>query len=130
MNRNQAKELLPIIKAFSEGKVIESRCIKGDTSLWYDDKDPSFDNDFEYRIKPESKYRPFNNAEECWAEMQKHQPFGWIKCKEGYFNIVYVNDEYAGLADKDDSAILLASENSYKDNTFKDGTPFGIKVEE
>lgn len=130
MNRNQAKELLPIIKAFSEGKVIESRCIKGDTSLWYDDKDPSFDNDFEYRIKPESKYRPFNNAEECWAGMQKHQPFGWIKCKEGYFNIVYVNDEYAGLADKDDSAILLASENSYKDNTFKDGTPFGIKVEE
>ena len=44
--------------------------------------------------------------------------------------IVYVNDEYAGLADKDDSAILLASENSYKDNTFKDGTPFGMKVEE
>lgn len=130
MNRNQAKELLPIIKAFSEGKVIESRCIKGDTSLWYDDKDPSFDDDFEYRIKPEPKYRPFKDAEECWAEMQKHQPFGWIKCKEGYFNIVYVNDEYAGLADKDDSAILLASENSYKDNTFKDGTPFGVKVEE
>lgn len=60
----------------------------------------------------------------------KHHPFGWIKCKEGYFNIVYVTDEYVGLADKDGSAILLASKNSYQDNTFADGTPFGIKVEE
>lgn len=47
MDRNQAKELLPIIQAYAEGKVIESRCIKGDTSLWYDDEDPSFDDDFE-----------------------------------------------------------------------------------
>lgn len=129
MNRNQAKALLPIIQAYAEGKAIESRCIKGDKSLWYDDEDPSFDNDFEYRIKPETKYRPFKNAEECWQEMLKHQPFGWIKCKEGYFNIVYVNDHYVGLEDKDDSSILLASKNSYQDNTFYDGTPFGVKEE-
>lgn len=44
---------MPIIKAYAEGKAIESRCIKGDTSLWYDDEDPIFDDDFEYRIKPE-----------------------------------------------------------------------------
>jgi hypothetical protein len=83
-----------------------------------------------YRIKPEAKYRSFKNAEECWQEMSKHQPFGWIKCKEGYFNIVYVDDDYAGLADSDGSSILLASKNSYQDNTFYDGTPFGMKVEE
>lgn len=85
---------------------------------------------FLYRIKPEVKYRSFKNAEECWQEMSKHQPFGWIKCKEGYFSIVYVNDEYAGLGDRYDSSILLASKNSYTDNTFADGTPFGIKEEE
>ena len=130
MTREEAKQLLPIIQAFAEGKAIESRCIKGDKSLWYDDEDPSFDNDLEYRLKPETKYRPFKNAEECWQEMLKHHPFGWIKCKEGYFNIVYVDDDYAGLADKDGSSILLASKNSYQDNTFYDGTPFGIKVEE
>jgi hypothetical protein len=67
MDRNQAKELLPIIKAFSEEKTIQSRCIKGDTSLWYDDEDPSFDNDFEYRIKPESKYRPFKGCRRVLA---------------------------------------------------------------
>ena len=53
MNRKEAKELMPIIQAFAEGKAIESRCIKGDKSLWYDDEDPSFDDDLEYRIKPE-----------------------------------------------------------------------------
>lgn len=83
-----------------------------------------------YRIKPEVKYRSFKNAEECWQEMLKHKPFGWIKCKKGYFNIVYVDDDYAGLADPDGSSILLASKNSYQDNTFSDGTPFGIKEEE
>lgn len=66
MNKEQAKDLLPIIQAYVEGKTIESRCIKGDTSLWYDDNNPSFDEDFEYRIKQGSKYRPFKDTEECW----------------------------------------------------------------
>jgi hypothetical protein len=34
------------------------------------------------------------------------------------------------LADKDNSSILLASKNSYQDNTFADGTTFGVKIEE
>ena len=136
MNRNQAKDFSPILQAFAEGKVIECRTkpstIKGiDTpNKWTEIEDIVFWNNTEYRIKPESKYRPFKDAEECWQEMQKHQPFGWVKCKEGCFNIVYVNDYYAGLADSDGSAILLASKNSYQDHTFADGTPFGIKLEE
>ena len=130
MTREEVKEMLPVLQAFAEGKTIESRCIKGDKSLWYDDEDPIFDNDLEHRIKPATNYRPFKNAEECWSEMQKHQPFGWIKCEEGYFNIVYVTDEYVGLADPDGSSISLASKNSYQDNTFADGTPFAMKVEE
>ena len=136
MNRNQAKEFYPILQAYAEGRVIECRtkpsAVKGTgvTNDWTEMKEIEYWNNTEYRIKPEVKFRPFNNAEECWAEMQKHQPFGWIKCKEGYFNIVYVDDYYVGLADKDNSSILLASKNSYQDNTFVDGTPFGIKDEE
>ena len=136
MDRNQAKEFYPILQAFAEGRVIECRT---KTSLiegtdvpndWTEMKEIEFWNNTEYRIKPEPKFLPFKNAEECWAEMQKHQPFGWIKCEEGCFNIVYVTDEYVGLADPDGSSILLASKNSYQDNTFADGTPFGIKVDE
>lgn len=128
MTRENTKALLPIIQAYTEGKVIQiNRPIVG----WEDSNEPLFNGDpSAYRIKPEPKYRPFKDAKECWQEMQKHQPFGWIKCKEGYFCVVYVNDEYAGLGDRYDSSILLASKNSYTDNTFVDGTPFGVKVEE
>lgn len=135
MTREEVKQLLPIWVAFAEGKAIECRTKPGTISSgipneWTEMKEIGFWNGIEYRIKPEPKYRPFKDAEECWTEMLKHQPFGWIKCKGGCFNIVYVNDFYAGLGDKDGSAILLASKNSYQDNTFVDGTPFGIKVEE
>ena len=131
MNRKEAEELSPFIKAFGEGKDIEMRSKNPHAQLngWAKMDEFIFGN-FEYRIKPEPKYRPFKDAEECWQEMQKHQPFGWIKCEEGCFNIVYVTDEYVGLADPDGSSILLASKNSYQDNTFADGTPFGIKVDE
>ena len=136
MDRNQAKEFFPIIQAFAEGKVIECRTkpslIEGSDvpNDWTEMKEIGFWNNIEYRIKQEPKYRPFKNAEECWAEMQKHQPFGWIKCEEGCFNIVYVTDVYVGLADPDGSSISLASKNSYQDNTFADGIPFGMKVDE
>ena len=44
MTREEAKNLLPIIQAYAKGKVIESRCIKGDTSLWYDGIEKAFWN--------------------------------------------------------------------------------------
>ena len=127
MTRKEAKQLLPIIQAFAEGKAIESRCIKGDKSLWYDDEDPSFDNDLEYRIKPEQKYRPFANVEECWQEMQKHQPFG------------YTYDRFNGIRDcitkvattgvSYDSPTVISFEEVFDKFVFADGVPFGIKVE-
>ena len=129
-DKEEVKSVMNIIQAFADGKTIQA--IDPYDDEWCDQTKLNFESLFEvqYRIKPEAKYRSFKNAEECWQEMLKHQPFGWIKCKEGYFNIVYVDDDYAGLADPDGSSILLASKNSYQDNTFYDGTPFGMKVEE
>ena len=126
MTREEIKKMLPILQAFVDGKTIESRCIKGDKSLWYDDEDPSFDDDFEYRVKPEPKYRPFKDAEECWAEMQKHQPFGWLKSKkDGYYSFITMLNYRFRLNGYDgwrfDDVI-----NKF---TFADGTPFGVKKE-
>lgn len=125
MTREEAKKLMPVIQAFADGKDVETKTGSG----WMVIENMSFAGDPDgYRIKPEQKYRSFRNAEECLQEMLKHHPFGWIKAKEGgYQNIVSVDNCYADTAG---SSILLASKNSYQDNTFFDGTPFGIKVEE
>ena len=127
MNRKEAKELMPIIQAFAEGKEIESRCIKGDKSLWYDDEDPSFDNDLEYRIKPESEYRPFNDAEECWAEMLKHEPFGWVKSTlfKDLALVKRVTTLYVEI-----NRDIIDYKDALEKFTFVDGLPFGVKVNE
>lgn len=129
MDREQAKELLPIIQAFAEGRPIE---FKDSYGKWVVGETLAFNWPLKnYRIKPEPKYRPFVNAEECWQEMQKHQPFGWVKDKEeGYkVAITKVNDnENTGFM-----AINGKSEWKLKEliecYTFADGTPFGIKEE-
>lgn len=129
MTREEAKTMLPFIQAYAEGKAIESRCIKGDKSLWYDDEDPSFDDDFEYRIKPESEYRPFKGAEECWQEMQNHQPFGFVKFKDtesGYYMLTGIS-RGVGVGINDS---LFSYDRVFEDYTFADGLPFGVKVEE
>lgn len=132
MTKEEVKQAIPLIQAFAEGKTIQTK----NGSKWIDldsEKDELIlDSVVTYpdcfRVKPKDEYRSFKDAQECWQEMQKHQPFGWLKCKEGYFNIVYV-DDYVGLADKDGCSILLASKNSYQDYTFADGKPFGIREE-
>ena len=127
MNRNQAKELLPIIQAYAEGKAIESRCIKGDKSLWYDDEDPSFDDDLEYRIKPEPTYRPFKDAEECWQEMQKHKPFGWVKSTlfKDFALVKRVTTLYVEI-----NRDIIDYKDALEKFTFADDNNFGVKVEE
>lgn len=93
----------------------------------YDDEDPSFDDDFEYRIKPEPNYRPFKDAEECWAEMLKHESFGWVKST--LFKDLALVQRVTTLYVEINRDII-----DYKDTlekfTFADGTPFGVKIEE
>ena len=129
MTKEEVKKMLPVLQAFAEGKTIESRCIKGDKSLWYDDEDPSFDNDFEYRIKPKQKFRPFKDAEECWQEMQKHQPFGWVKDRNGSKFVIENVDSRGGFVEVYDEGTCTFNE-VFENRTFVDGLPFGVKVEE
>ena len=124
MTIEETKERIAVMQAYVDGKQIQ---VESSDSKWADVPEPSWSINGNYRIKPEPKYRPFKNAEECWQEMLKHEPFGWIKCRGCYFNIVAVTDVYAYLSEADGSAILLASKNNYNDNTFADGAPFGVK---
>lgn len=128
MNRKQAKELLPIIQAFAEGKT--AQCRTNNTYDWVNTNTPSFTPSlWEYRIKPEPKYRPFANAEECLKEMQKHTPFGLIKKNvSGAFYCIGsfdIKNIYIGTTQG-----IHSYADSLKNFTFVDDTPFGVKVEE
>ena len=124
MTREEAKELLPIIQDYANGKIVERRV----ENKWVKIGEPTFVcNPSQYRIKPEPKYRPFKSQEECWNEMLKHQPFGWVrskKCKALLWNVTSIN--------KDDITIICdyyKFHRAFECFEFTDGTPFGIKEE-
>ena len=121
MTREEAKELLPIIKAFAEGKAIQFRI--GDNK-WRDMDKPFFGEcPSNYRIKPEPKYRPFKNREECWNEMLKHQSCGWVKNDVGdIFNIIVMFNNNIKI-----NECWLKYLELFERFKFIDGTPFGIK---
>lgn len=125
MTEKEAKELLPIITAFAEGKRIE---VKGSYGEWVEVISPDFGNGPKnYRIKSVPKYRPFNNAEECWQEMQKHQRFGWIKFRkqeDGYIHFETIRN--AGIYF---DSLDVTFEEAFDYYTFIDGSPFGVKEE-
>ncbi len=137
MDRNQAKEFYPILQVFAEGKVIECRtkpsAVKGISvpNDWTEIKEIGYWDNIEYRIKPEPKYRPFKDAEECWQEMLKHQPFGVVKDKyfanyqthRAFTCLVTNGCHFRGYEDE-------TFESCFKNLLFADGLPFGVKVEE
>lgn len=141
MDRNQAKEFYPILQAFAEGKIIETRrkptadnngVTKNgwfEFNDWAEMKELEYWVNVDYRIKPEPKYRPFKDAEECWAEMQKHQPVGFMKFKDtesGYYMLTSIaRGVGVGINDS-----LFSYDRVFDDYTFADGTPFGVKTEE
>ena len=135
MTREEAKEFYPILKAYAEGKVIECRTKPSDVkgtdipNDWTEINEIGYWGNIEYRIKPEPKYRPFKDAEECWHEMQKHQPFGWIKSKEdGSRSLITLIISEGNI---DINCIGgFNSDKIMKMFTFADGSVFGILEEE
>lgn len=120
------KEWLPIFKAYAEGRPIEYK-EKGKEE-WRKIRDDAdrFNFDFahyEYRVVA---YRPFKDAQECWEEMQKHQPFGWIAKGKNLYAIKAV-DCTIFIDDGCENRHLAVYFND--GFTFADGTPFG-KLEE
>lgn len=139
MNNKEVAELIPIIQAFLEGKTIERKTRnwelnKGwcDATQWEETEELKLRDTFVYRIKPEPKpkYRPFANTEECLKEMQKHQPFGWIKRNGYWYNIISTDITNVKIIDTRGAIVTLCFDDLLSHYSFADGTPFGVKVEE
>lgn len=157
MTVEQIKKNAKVMLAFTQGNEIQARPLGiQDENAWKDESSPNFDfNLYEYRVKEntESEYRPFENIKECWEEMLKHQPFGWIIDVEPenctipseYADagcIVNVGEDFICLA----PYLQATNEGNVQNNSvipgnytysealkyfwFMDGTPFGIKKTE
>lgn len=126
MNRERAKELLPLIQAYAEGKNLQY-LYDGDT--WIDVDDPRFSDDLCYRVKPENQYRPFRDRRELMMTMtKKNIMFGWVRYKStaAYSQILNLSDDTVICACLDGAA-TFTYEKAFACLTFLDGTPFGVK---
>ena len=132
--KGEIQRLLPIFQAMADGGIIQ---VSENGNDWIDidgEEEGLFlntliDNPQCYRIKPEQKYRPFANVEECWQELLKHQPFGWLKGDKCFYSIVSVSNIDVSMANVSGDIVILNFSDVMEDNTFADGFPFGPKVE-
>lgn len=131
MTREETKERIKVMQAYVDGKDIEAWDKVKQT--WELVIEPSWADFGKYRIKPETTYRPFDNAQECIEELKKHEPFGWVKHRphvgdccspitgircDGVVDFIELREDW------------LRPSTVFEYYTFLDGTPFGIKVED
>ena len=134
INKEIIQKLNPLFQAIAEGKDIQVESGDGWMDIDLDGEGINVSTLIacpeSYRIKPEANYRPFKNAEECWHEMLKHQPFGWIVDGDNYRTIAICDDVSIEVPSFVNDDFLMSFKEAMDSYTFADGTPFGIKEEE
>lgn len=136
MTREEVKKAAEIMLAFADGAEIQySHKGQNNWLNWINESSPSFDwQTFDYRIKPEPKYRPFKTQEECWGEMHRHPNFGWIMAKDKK-ELVQIGKVITSMLNNImitlsiDEGHNFNSSYYFKNYTFTDGKPFGVKEE-
>lgn len=143
MTKEDIAECIKVMQAYVEGKQIQY--VDSETEDWADIESPIWNWDtYDYRVKPEPKCRPFKNADECWQEMLKHQPFGWVKRKGNkpsyeLLACISKNNEnneapvcFASYGSVDRGVVIRSSsrfDKMFNVFTFADGASFGAKEE-
>ena len=122
----KVSEQIAIMKAYEDGKTIERRAFF--TSAW-----TSIDNtdnyqfnfsEYEYRIKPVPKYRPYESVEEAFEEAKKHG--FWVKNKSHNLRMI-------GIIEGTESGIVYIggiNASEYLNNFVwhDDDSPCGVKI--
>ncbi len=133
MTKNDVEKLLPILKAWINGEIIQVLRYK-DNMVW-EDIDPNSDVDFEfglnYRIKPKKNYRPFTSLLDCLEELQEHKNLCVLMMENFPVDIIDLSD--SGLivkTRKTNSTTSLTYLSALEKYKFTDGTPFGKLIKE
>ena len=134
LTREEAKRRAELYSALAKGKSVQVQGIDGS---WVDvdiDKLNYFIETPIFRIKTEPKYRPFKSQEECWNEMLKHQPFGWLKSikkqEKVHIGRIFDTPDVVFITLSINEGLNYSSSYLFEEYTFDDGTPFGIKEEQ
>lgn len=143
MTREESRELLPLIQAYAEGKTIQ---VLSFDDKWHDEPTPDFCLNVEnYRIKPESEFRPFKNTDElihvyetmmnkllgvdqCFIDTCMCLPSIWIKHKTDGRKILIAEfgENFVKVGAKSKPITLEVLLSNY---TFCDESPCGVEVE-
>lgn len=121
------EEMTAVMQAFQEGKEIEYRSKSSKLTTWHSTEQPCWNwIVYDYRIKQEPKYRPYANADECFADIRKHG--SWVKNTTGmYINILAIGSGYIFYTGKNS----FSYKNAYSHLVWADdGTPCGAKEDE
>lgn len=127
------EEMIAVIQAHKEGKQIQCRTVikLGEEAIrkeWTDLEHDKVAWNFgccDYRVKPEPKYRPFKDADECFNALQKHDMV--VRHIDGVYHlIVTISDDYIWLGNASCGIDKIRLLNEF---SFLDGTPCGIKEE-
>lgn len=115
-------EMCAVMQAFKEGKTIEFKDNRSVGNEWKRGVKPTWDwNYFDYRVKPEPKYVPYDSV----TEVEKDK---WIMRKGS--NII---DKITSI-DREDNTVYYGVwedlQHLFEKYTYEDGTPCGKLVEE
>lgn len=130
MTKEKAKELLPLLQAYSEGKVIQ---YQENSGKWVDLENPDFACDaIYYRIKPEEEWQPYKDCDEMIADFKERSnttcmPLIWVKDK--VYGRKYL---ITGFDASDDAGIYFGCnwydfEDLFANYTYLDDTVCGVK---
>ena len=123
----KVSEQIAIMKAYEDGKTIE-RTIRDESewkSLEYVENYPFDFSYYEYRIKPEDKYRPYKSVDEAFNEAKKHG--FWIRNKNDrslLFIDLFYNEKDGSAAICDCPADEILDDYVWLD----DNSPCGVKI--
>lgn len=117
MTRERAKELLPIIQGYVEGKEIQSYITS--ENRWSDDE-PEFYSRVDYRIKPDPGYKPYSKVNPEWVGKVINS-----KVSDSVFSILSVIPEHNKVQTIGSTFSL---EKMFEYFTWADGSPFGEEV--
>jgi hypothetical protein len=99
MTRERAKEWLPLMVAYANGKQIQYRPLSNPEHEWRDTETPQWSEFTEYRIKPEPKLRPWKREEvplDAWFRNKKHSVwFKLISISHNDVGFISINDGFS-----------------------------------